>query len=649
MTLSARALPVQAEGPSRMAPRPLAWAFSAMARGDWDRARDIALRDGAIGPEIIEWQRLRAGRGSATEVLVFLAAHPDWPGLALLRRQSEDAFREASDAQVLAFFDGGAPGTPEGTVRYAQALAGAGRSTEAETQLVRAWREMPMPESLETRLLADHAALLAPHHAARAEAMFWEGASDDQQRMADRLTGDAAKLSEARRLARAGDDEADAAIRALPKTLRSDAALTYARFRAAMNADRDADARKILLEQSELPEGLGRGDLWAPERRLWAREEMWEGDPKLAYQLAAQHQLSGGANFADLEWLAGYIALRQLDQPRVALGHFQRLTEGVETPISLARAQYWAGRAQEALGNAEGARAAYAAGAEHQTTFYGLLSAERGGLPFDEGLGATGPQVAWRGTPVESAELRQAAMLLDASGQSYLAELFLLHYAEGLDETGQRQLSALLESGGHPHLAVRMGKLAASGSVILPRAYFPLHPMADMSLPIAKEMALAIARRESEFDPAARSHVGASGLMQLMPGTAVNVAAGLGIDHEPEMLTRDWPHNVTLGSAYLAELAGEFRGNVVLMSVGYNAGPHRARAWIERNGDPRDPEVDIVDWIEAIPYRETRNYVQRVAESLPIYRARLGRDPLPVPFSAELAGSTLMPLSPEGE
>lgn len=637
--------------PERLMPRPLEWAFSALGRRDWDRAATIARRDGPLAEEIVEWARLRAGRGTATEVLVFLAAHPDWPGLALLRANSEEAFSAASGAQILAFFDGHPPQTPEGSLLYADRLEAAGRTDAAEAELVRAWRGMPMSESLEEAFLALHGDLLAPRHAARAEAMFWAGATEEQARMADRLSGDAAALSEARRLARAAAPGADDAIAALPEAARADPALQYALFRAALAADRDDAARAILLAQSEGPGGLGRPGAWAGQRRVWAREALRrDDDPEAAYRLAAHHGLSEGAAFADLEWLAGYVALRRLDDAASAATHFRTLLAGVGTPISRARAWYWIGRAEEAQGHAEQARRAYMAGAGHQTTFYGLLSAERAGVPFDMTLAAgDGAAPDWRGSAVEGAELRRAAMLLAASGQPATGEFFLMHYAAGLEAPDLRRLAALLVERGEAHLAVRLGKLAAREGLILPAAYYALHPMTGMDLPVPTEMALAIARRESEFDPSVRSPVGAAGLMQLMPRTAEHVSDGLGIEHAPGQLTGDWRHNARLGSAYLAELAREFGGNVVLMSVGYNAGPHRARDWSERYGDPRGAGIDIVDWIEGIPFRETRNYVQRVAESLPVYRARLGREPLPVPFSEELRGSTLAPLAPEGE
>ena len=240
----------------------------------------------------------------------------------------------------------------------------------------------------------------------------------------------------------------------------------------------------------------------------------------------------------------------------------------------------------------------------------------------------------------ENSDFRHGILLL------YAAEQFARHLAEGLDRGGLGQLGNMAIDLGAPHLAVMLGKDAAQREITLPAAYYPLHPMAEMDLPVAKELALAIARRESEFDPYVASGAGALGLMQVMPGTASDVARELGIDHEAGRVRTDWPYNAKLGSAYLAGLAERFDGNIVMIAAGYNAGPGRPVKWMERVGDPRKGTIDIVDWIEQIPFRETRNYVMRVSESLPTYRARLGRTPLPVPFSQELMGSSVLPLSP---
>ena len=193
-----------------------------------------------------------------------------------------------------------------------------------------------------------------------------------------------------------------------------------------------------------------------------------------------------------------------------------------------------------------------------------------------------------------------------------------------------------------------IAKRAATEGVVLPAAYYPMHPVADMRLPMAEEMVLAIARRESEFDPVVVSGAGARGLMQVMPATAKLVAQELGIlsGHKTPRLTADWQYNAKLGANYLAKLAADFDGNVVMMAAGYNAGPNRPISWMERYGNPLRGEVDMIDWIETIPFSETRNYVMRVTESLPVYRARLGKPPLPIPFSRELTGSTLAAFAP---
>ena len=242
----------------------------------------------------------------------------------------------------------------------------------------------------------------------------------------------------------------------------------------------------------------------------------------------------------------------------------------------------------------------------------------------------------------------QAGVLLAKNGQDWYAEMFLTDLAERLSRDDLARLGQALDEMGDAHLQVMAGKAAASEGRVANGIYYPLHPMQEMDLPIDMEMALAIARRESEFDFSVRSHAGAEGLMQVMPGTARDVARDTGVAYDPEKVRNDWRYNAQLGASYLAQMAERFDGNILLVSAAYNAGPHRADQWIEALGDPRDPEVDVVDWVEHIPFRETRNYVQRVAESLPIYRARLGRDPLPQPFSKELAGRSLTPSLSQG-
>jgi soluble lytic murein transglycosylase len=243
----------------------------------------------------------------------------------------------------------------------------------------------------------------------------------------------------------------------------------------------------------------------------------------------------------------------------------------------------------------------------------------------------------------------KAAILLLSSDQLSLGERFLTHLAETLDDQEILQLTDFLEEAQRSHVLVMVGKRAANYGRNFPRPYYALHAMIGMPSRVPIELSLSIARRESEFDQWVVSPVGAMGLMQVMPKTGAEMAANLGVPFQEDKMTSDWQYNVNLGNTYLAELGDRFGGNPVLMAIAYNAGPSRAERWMERLGDPRQSNVDIIDWVELIPFEETRNYVMRVTESIPIYRARLGKDPLPQPFSKMLQGSSLLPFPPESK
>jgi soluble lytic murein transglycosylase len=634
-------------------PRPLGWALEAMRNGNWEVAATLAARDGDVAADVIEWHRLRAGRGSYQAVTAFLDRRPNWPGEDLLRRQSEPAVIAQNDTAILAFFSGNGPQTPQAVLAHAAALTRTGQEGEAQANVVLAWRTMDMDDVSQAMFLGAHDALLAPHHIARLDAMLWSGKVADARRMFDLVPAGHKALAEARLALQARSDAVDALIAAVPQALADDPGLAHDRFEWRVRKGRWADSKALLRERSVSVAALGRPEEWAQRRRALARDEMRDGEPAEAYRLAARHFLTQGASFADLEWLAGYIALRKLDDPETALVHFTSHRIAVTSPISRGRAGYWIGRAHEALGNTAAAQEAYADGAQFQTSFYGLLSAERGGLPIDPDLDGSESFEDWRTSDLIRHDLFEAGLLLQASRALDLAERFWTHLAEDLDRAEAGQLGQAAIDTKQPHLAVMIGKRLAERGITLHGPYYALHPLAQADLPMAPEMNLAIARRESEFDPSVQSGVGARGLMQIMPATALEVANSLGraADHSTERLISDPVYNAELGATFLSQLAGRYAGNVVLMSAAYNAGPSRPDRWITLYGDPRQSteEFDVVDWIEHIPFRETRNYVMRVTESLPNYRARLGLDAMPIPFSAELAGSTLLPFAPKSE
>lgn len=632
-------------------PRPLGWALEAVRNGNWENAARLAAKDGPVAVDVIEWLRLRGGHGRFAEVQDFLARRPDWPGLTLLRRRSEEVVIARPAADILAFFGETAPRTPEAVLAHARALTESGQKAAAEKAIVAAWKSMSMEADAQELFLKDHAALLKPHHADRLNALLWQRERSAAEQMIDLVSEDEKALAETRIALQRREEGVNALINGLPQKLLSDPGLQHDRFEWRVRKGLTESAKNLLLVTSVSAEALGQPERWANRRRALARDEMRSGNPERAYELAAQHFLTGGSQYADLEWLAGYISLRFLKEPVRALAHFLNHDGAVQSPISQGRAGYWQGRALEAAGDADAAAEAYAMGARYQTSFYGLLAAERAGLPFDDGLAGSKPQTKWRTSPMARDPLFVAGLLLQASGELSLAEVFWTQLADQLVGDDLALLGQAAIDAGQPHLAVMIGKRAARRGLTIAAPYYALHPLIEMDLPIAPEMALAIARRESEFDPVVQSPVGARGLMQIMPATGRDVARDLGLsdNHSTARLTEDPDYNARLGAAYLSQMAGRFDGNVVMMAAAYNAGPARPPRWMADHGDPRQGGIDIVDWVEMVPFRETRNYIMRVTESLPVYRARLGKEPLPIPFSAELTGSTLKAFAPEGE
>lgn len=633
----------------RVVIRSLAQAMGLMRNGRWDEALTAAARDGQAARDVIEWHRLRGGRGTSADVLAFLRRNPDWPGLPYLAEKSEDTMADAPVADRIEFFKMFPPQSGAAVLAHADALKATGETGTAEAGIVQAWRSMALSDAEQSRFLERYDDLLEPHHEARLDRMLWEGWKVNALRMEPLVSDAWIALSRARIALRDRAGNPDGLIARVPESLADHPGLAYERFEWRMRKGLRDSATELLLERSASAAQLGEPDFWAPRRRDMARRAMRDGRHTEAYRIASGHFTTTGRNFADLEWLSGFLALRFLDDADQAVHHFTRFRADVFTPISVGRAGYWLGRAHEANGDSEAAKTAYALGATYQTSFYGLLAAERGGFGFNAALAGFRPEADWQGADFTESSVHQAAVMLLAAGEGWLSERFWTHLAETQDETNLHLMGKMLADLGLPHIAVMVGKRAARFGLEIPAPYYALHPVAARTHPVPKELVLAIARRESEFDPRVVSPAGARGLMQVMPGTAREVARDLGIGYQRSLLTSDWDYNARLGSAYLARLAKQFEGNAVMMSAGYNAGPSRPARWMRQNGDPRRGEIDVVDWIELVPFNETRNYIMRVTESLPVYRARLGKEPHPVPFSQELSGATLLALAPQGE
>ena len=612
-------------------------ALAAAGAEDWAAA--TAAAEGQVSDDIVDWLRLRSGEGQLGEYEAFLQRRPDWPGLGLLREKGEAAVARSTSAErVLAWFNGGQPETVDGSFALIRAYTALGQTDAARTEAVRAWLALSFTAEQEAALLEAYPKALAQVNETRLDRLLWDGEATEAARMLPRVGADWRKLAEARIALREESPGVDAKLKAVPAALSNNPGLAYERFIWRMRKDRYEEAATLIVDSSSSAETLGRPEDWAERRALLARRLLRDGDPRMAYRVAASHHLAGGSDYADLEFIAGFVALRHLGDAQAGLDHFRRLTAAVSTPISLARGAYWEGRALDQLGQTDAARAAFARAAQNHTAYYGLLAAERQGMPLDPEILGRQQYPDWQTASFADSSVLQAAILLQQAGDRALAKRFLLHLAEGLNAQELGQLGEMALSLDEPHFAVLIGKQAAERGIILPRVYYPVTDLVPDGLAVSRALALSIARRESEFDPGVVSPAGARGLMQVMPETARMMATKLGKSFDRARLTSDPAYNAALGSEYLKQLLEEFGPSIALIASGYNAGPGRPRAWVEQLGDPRRDDVDVVDWVEMIPFSETRTYVMRVAESVVIYRAKLKGEVGPIDLTGELKG-----------
>ena len=622
----------------------MAEALAAAGKGDWGAAESIAARLGdPAARELVLWMRLRDGLGDWGDYQAFLAREPGWPNRDTIRRHAERAMPAALPAAVtLAFFRERPPLTGSGALRLSEALEATGQQAAADKEIVHAWRTMSLTEAERRAILADHDALVAPEDAARLDMLLWRGLTGEASALLARVSPDQQALARARIAVRRDTEGSTARIAAVPASLREDPGLAYERYRYRVEKGRWDEAEAFLLARSTSAEALGRPDHWMERRANLARQALRDGRVATAYALAANNfgNERSGADYADAEWVAGYIALTEMEDPRRAAAHFERFQAAVFTPISLGRAGYWLGLARERAGEPEAAKAAYLAGAKHQTSFYGQLAAQRIGAGADAGVAGGGVAPDWRDAALEADSVVRAGLLLASAGDDARAMLFLRQAAKALPPDRRAALAQMQIDQGRPHVGLRIAKDAAADGVMLPSQYYPLHAMAEGDWPVPAEFALAIARQESEFNAAASSPAGARGLMQLMPATARETAAKIGAPYDLGRLTDDPLYNATLGTAYLGAMLKNYGGSYILAAAAYNAGPGRVSQWLAAHGDPRRGQVDAVRWIESIPYEETRNYVMRVLESLHVYRARLQGEAPPLQLASDINRAT---------
>ena len=617
----------------------MAAAIEAMKADDWPRAARLATQiSDPAGRIYYNWRSLRASQGQWRDYVAFVTDHGDWPGLPLLRKKGEYLIPVGRpEAEIIAFFQNDPPQTGTGALRLADALRNLNRTDQADAVIAATWQTVNLTADERREIHRRFGKVVEPHHWSRANHMIWEGEFGQAEAVKEYLSTGRRALIDTRIALRRGKNGVNKMINALPANLTDDPGLAYDRFRWRLRKDLWDDAEKLLRSRSTSRASLGRPEIWSERRRVLARRALRAGRVSNAYDLARNHHLNPGDDgFTDLEWLAGYVALTRLNRPADAVTHFRRLRQGSVTPITQGRVWYWLGRAHEANGNMAKAAEGYTVAARYQTSFYGQLAADRAKIAPDPRL--TGkPDVTWQGATFLQSTVFRAGVLLHQADDRYEGGRFFAHMAETMTEAEQAQLGAYLLSIDRPNMALRVAKNAAKEGRIIAAPYYPVTELARLNNRAPAELAMAIARQESELNPDVESPVGARGLMQVMPKTAQGVAKRLGLPYSRKRLKEDWRYNAELGTAYLAQMVQRYNGSYVLAAAAYNAGPHRADRWIAQYGDPRKASVDTIAWIENIPFRETRNYVMRVLEGVGVYRVRLSGDPGKLTIEKDLA------------
>lgn len=657
----ALALAACATTPARAdAPGLFANPMPAIRADNWPAA-EAAVQSYAdpVARLLVTYYRLLAPNSGARadEIAAFAAAHPAWPHRDALERRREEALAAAPDgAELVAQCEAAPLRLAKTLLRCAQALDAAGRRDDAMADMRRAWTGTGLVDPVqEASLMRRWGSALTPGDQwTRFAALAWAGSPAAARQVARLDSADRRRAETWLALQHATPEAAALLAAVAPSPQEAGIFLDHARWlrRGGHPADAlalwTADGAAALAAAPDHA-----GALWA-ERLLLARMLLGAGDARGAYALAAGEGLAppGGEVGLDAAFLAGFIALRRLDDPAAAAAQFRRLAAMSEAAITQGRALYWLGRAEAALGR--DAAPAWHDAAAWTCTYYGQLAAlALGGGP--QGLGARITALRDPGfTPAQAAdlvsdELGRAAVLLVAWGETRRARAFLLRLD---DEAGpaaagrpaRAALARLALGVDDPETAVVIARRMGRDGAMLPDDGWPV-PYPPPPGPPDPAVTLGLIRQESSFDAAARSPVGARGLMQLMPATAEVEAKALGETVTAAALTAEPALNMRLGTAYLAGLLARYGGALPLAVAAYNAGPNRVDAWLAANGDPRGGPVEgWIDWIELIPFGETRNYVQRVLENMAIYAAKRGAPVAPLPITPPPAATS--PVAP---
>ena len=613
-------------------------AIAFMEKSNWKDAKKVAKKARAKSIyNFIEWRHLLTlgNKATFTEYKQFIEKFEDYPRLDRIKYLAEHkiSLNNQTPDEIINWFQKYQPISGFGEMMLGESLIKKGNKDKGLKLVKKGFIKADLSKGDLIYFRKKFKKYLSKDdYIKRADYLAWENKYWDLKRMLRYLPKDFQSLYTARQLLMTRGYGVDAAIKKVPQKLKNDPGLNYDRLKWRRKKGRVDSSLEILLKIKNTKDYMIRPDKWWVERFILARSLIYKKRYETAYKLTSNHALSEGPEFAEAEWMSGWIALSFLNDPLLAKNHFLNFYNNVGYPISLSRGAYWLGRTFEKLKNYDESNKWYLEGSKYLTTYYGQLS-------------------HMKVKPNESYQL-DSLMELDKSyiqefyNKKLVAIVYLLHELkkskytkhilrylanEDIDKGSEILAAKLATDISRFDFAIQVSKIASYQKRFHNKYNYPIistpTKVGNRKIP-ESALILSIIRQESEFDISANSRVGAQGLMQLMPYTAKTVSKQAKLGYSKSKLTKSPEYNINLGSFYIAGLILEYDGSYPFAIAAYNAGPKRVKYWKKLNKNPQKNQIDYVDWIELIKFKETRNYVQRVLENFNVYRYILSQKPI---------------------
>ena len=612
--------------------------FDSITQKKWNTAFNLTKRvKNKDFRNLVTWIYLKekTNKSSFDEYINFIDKNPNYPRINRLKYLAEHKInlKTTSPNTVIGWFVSNPPLSGFGKIKLGEAYILKGNISEGSELIKEGWITASLSSKDLRYLNKKYKKILnSSDHIKRAEYMAWEYKRWDLKRILRYLPQDHRALYNARQIVMSSSYGVDKAIADVPARFKNDMGLNYDRLKWRRRRGRLDSSLEIINKIPNNETALIKPELWWKERSIISRSLIYKKRYQEAYEVAKNHSMSEGPEYAEAEWMSGWISLSFLNDPYIALQHFKKFYDNVGYPISLARGAYWIGKTYEKIGNEKLATKFYEEGSKFLTTYYGQLSFQKI-KPFEdfELVDDSKYSKEFEKEFNENPLTKHVILLYELNKTKYSKDI-IKHLAELNIEKGSEVLAAKLATNvGRYDYSIQVSKKASYEKRFYNKFNYPIintpRVLKGKSMP-SQEIILAITRQESEFDPKANSYAGAKGMMQLMTYTAKLVAKQMDVTYSKRKLTSDPEYNINLGTYYFNSLLNDYAEVYPFAIAAYNAGPKRVRQWRKLNGDPSKNKIDYVNWIELIKFEETRNYVQRVLENMNVYKYMLSQKPV---------------------